>query len=99
MPLVKVKTYFAGPACAGQGGHARAAQGEPYRPLMVKQSKTDGRNVAWPHHHAAQGRRHKQHYRLVDFRRDKDGISARVERLEYDPNRSAHLALLLYVRR
>ena len=39
---------------------------------------------------------HKQHYRIVDFRRNKDGIAAKVERLEYDPNRSAHLALLLY---
>jgi len=39
---------------------------------------------------------HKQHYRLVDFRRNKDGIAAKVERLEYDPNRSAHLALLCY---
>src|SRR5690606_40120839 len=43
-----------------------------------------------------QGGGHKQRYRLVDFKRDKDGIPARVERLEYDPNRSAHLALLLY---
>ena len=39
---------------------------------------------------------HKQHYRLVDFKRDKDGIPATVERLEYDPNRSANLALLCY---
>jgi large subunit ribosomal protein L2 len=39
---------------------------------------------------------HKHHYRIVDFRRDKDGIQATVERLDYDPNRSAHLALLLY---
>ena len=39
---------------------------------------------------------HKQHYRLVDFKRNKDGIAAKVERIEYDPNRSAHLALLLY---
>jgi large subunit ribosomal protein L2 len=43
-----------------------------------------------------QGGGHKQRYRLVDFKRDKDGIPGRVERLEYDPNRSAHLALVLY---
>jgi ribosomal protein L2 len=43
-----------------------------------------------------QGGGHKRHYRIVDFRRNKDGIGAKVERLEYDPNRSAHLALLLY---
>ncbi|OHC12192.1 MAG: 50S ribosomal protein L2, partial [Pseudomonadales bacterium GWC1_66_9] len=39
---------------------------------------------------------HKQHYRLVDFRRSKDGIPAVVERIEYDPNRTAHIALLKY---
>jgi large subunit ribosomal protein L2 len=43
-----------------------------------------------------QGGGHKQRYRIVDFRRDKDGVPGRVERLEYDPNRSAHLALVLY---
>ncbi|MGH8272231.1 MAG: 50S ribosomal protein L2, partial [Gammaproteobacteria bacterium] len=43
-----------------------------------------------------QGGGHKRRYRAVDFRRDKDGVPARVERLEYDPNRSARLALLLY---
>jgi large subunit ribosomal protein L2 len=40
---------------------------------------------------------HKQHYRMIDFKRDKDGIKGRVERIEYDPNRSAHIALVLYV--
>ncbi|RLM48813.1 50S ribosomal protein L2, partial [Halobellus sp. Atlit-31R] len=39
---------------------------------------------------------HKQHYRLVDFKRQKDGIPAKVERIEYDPNRTAHIALLCY---
>jgi large subunit ribosomal protein L2 len=43
-----------------------------------------------------QGGGHKHHYRIVDFKRDKDGIPGKVERLEYDPNRSAHLALVLY---
>jgi large subunit ribosomal protein L2 len=43
-----------------------------------------------------QGGGHKQRYRIVDFKRDKDGIPARVERLEYDPNRSAHIALVKY---
>jgi large subunit ribosomal protein L2 len=43
-----------------------------------------------------QGGGHKQHYRRIDFKRNKDGIPARVERIEYDPNRSAHLALLCY---
>jgi len=43
-----------------------------------------------------QGGGHKRHYRIVDFRRNKDGIVAKVERLEYDPNRSAHIALVCY---
>ncbi|MCS3903195.1 large subunit ribosomal protein L2 [Methylohalomonas lacus] len=71
-------------------------KGEPYAPLLEKQNKTAGRN--------SQGRitvRHrgggaKQSYRLIDFKRDKDGIKATVERIEYDPNRSAHIALLKY---
>src|SRR5436189_3842459 len=63
---------------------------------MVKQSKTDGRNVHGRITVRHKGGGHKQHYRLVDFRRDKDGIAAKVERLEYDPNRSANLALLCY---
>jgi large subunit ribosomal protein L2 len=71
-------------------------KGRPVDALVEKQSKTAGRNnnghITTRHH----GGGHKQHYRLVDFRRDKDGIAARVERIEYDPNRSAHLALLCY---
>ena len=43
-----------------------------------------------------QGGGHKQHYRIVDFKRNKDGIPAKVERLEYDPNRTANIALLCY---
>jgi len=43
-----------------------------------------------------QGGGHRQHYRLIDFKRNKDGVPGRVERIEYDPNRSAHIALVLY---
>jgi large subunit ribosomal protein L2 len=71
-------------------------KGGPYAPLIVQQSKTNGRNNQGRITMRHKGGGHKQHYRLVDFRRDKDGIAARVERLEYDPNRSAVLALLLY---
>jgi large subunit ribosomal protein L2 len=71
-------------------------KGEPHWPLVERQTKNSGRNnfgrVTMRH----QGGGHKQHYRVIDFRRDKDGIQAKVERLDYDPNRSAHLALLLY---
>ena len=71
-------------------------KGSPYAPLLVKKSKTGGRNSAGRITTRHRGGGHKQHYRIVDFRRDKTGIPSRVERLEYDPNRSANLALLLY---
>jgi large subunit ribosomal protein L2 len=71
-------------------------KGEPYGPLLAKKNRTGARNNAGRITMRHQGGGHKQRYRLVDFKRDKDGIPARVERLEYDPNRSAHLALLLY---
>jgi large subunit ribosomal protein L2 len=71
-------------------------KGEPYGPLLAKKMRTGGRNSAGRITVRHQGGGHKQRYRMVDFRRNKDGIPARVERLEYDPNRSAHLALLLY---
>ena len=72
-------------------------KGAPHAALTEAQHKTGGRN----HHgrittrHIGGG--HKQHYRLIDFKRDKEGIPARVERVEYDPNRTAHIALLCYV--
>ena len=71
-------------------------KGAPYKPLLEKQTKTGGRNNRGRISIRHQGGGHKQHYRLIDFKRDKDNIPARVERLEYDPNRSAHIALLLY---
>ncbi len=71
-------------------------KGEPYGPLLAKKNRSGGRNNMGRITTRHQGGGHKQRYRLVDFKRDKDGIPARVERLEYDPNRSAHLALVLY---
>ena len=97
MPLLKVK-----PTSPGRRGVVRVVtpelhKGGPYKPLIEPQDKTGGRN-----HHGRITTRHRgggsrQHYRLIDFKRDKDGISAKVERVEYDPNRTAHIALLLYI--
>jgi large subunit ribosomal protein L2 len=64
--------------------------------LLVSQSQNSGRNNAGRITTRHKGGGHKHHYRIVDFKRDKDGVPAKVERLEYDPNRSASLALLLY---
>jgi large subunit ribosomal protein L2 len=71
-------------------------KGKPYSPLVTTKSKTGGRNNSGRITVRHQGGGHKQRYRLVDFKRDKDGIPGVVERLEYDPNRSAHLALIKY---
>ena len=71
-------------------------KGKPHSPLVTTKSKTGGRNNSGRITVRHQGGGHKQRYRLVDFKRDKDGIPGIVERLEYDPNRSAHLALIKY---
>ena len=71
-------------------------KGDPYGPLLRSKSRKGGRNNQGRITVRHQGGGHKQRYRVVDFKRDKDGVPGRVERLEYDPNRSAHLALVLY---
>ena len=71
-------------------------KGAPHAPLLEKQSRTGGRNNMGRITTRHRGGGHKQHYRIVDFKRDKEGIPARVERIEYDPNRTAHIALLCY---
>ena len=96
MPLVKVKPTSPGRRAVVKLVNPDLHKGGPYARLVEKQSKKAGRNVNGHITMRHQGGGHKQHYRIVDFRRNKDGISARVERLEYDPNRSANLALLCY---
>lgn len=96
MALVKVK-----PTSPGRRGVVKVVtpdlhKGKPHAPLLESQSKNAGRNNNGRITTRHQGGGHKQHYRIVDFRRNKDGIPAKVERLEYDPNRSAHIALLCY---
>lgn len=71
-------------------------KGDPYKPLLEKKSKSGGRNNNGRITTRHIGGGHKQHYRIIDFKRNKDGIPAKVERLEYDPNRTAHIALVLY---
>ncbi len=71
-------------------------KGDPYAPLLEKKSKSGGRNNTGRITTRHIGGGHKQHYRIIDFKRNKDGIPAKVERLEYDPNRSAYIALVLY---
>ncbi|MEC7912356.1 MAG: 50S ribosomal protein L2 [Pseudomonadota bacterium] len=72
-------------------------KGKPLKSLIEKKSKKGGRNNHGRITVRHQGGGHKQHYRIVDFKRNKLDVPAVVERIEYDPNRSAHLALLKYV--
>jgi large subunit ribosomal protein L2 len=71
-------------------------KGDPYAPLVEKKSKSGGRNNTGRITTRHVGGGHKQNYRVVDFHRDKDGIPAIVERVEYDPNRTAYIALVCY---
>src|SRR3954447_25329077 len=97
MALVKMK-----PTSPGRRGMVKVVnpdlyKGRPFAALVEKKSKTAGRNNNGHITTRHIGGGHKQHYRLIDFKRDKVGIPARVERIEYDPNRTAHIALLCYV--
>ena len=76
---------------------AEITRSTPEKSLLRPLSKTGGRNNQGRITTRHIGGGHKQHYRLIDFKRDKEGIPARVERIEYDPNRTAHIALLCYV--
>ena len=96
MPLVKVKPTSPGRRALVKVTNPNLHKGAPHAPLLAKQLKTNGRNNAGRITMRHKGGGHKQHYRMIDFKRDKDGIPAKIERLEYDPNRSANLALLLY---
>ncbi len=97
MPLQKVKPTSAGRRALVKVVNPNLHKGRPVDALTESQKRGSGRNNNGHITMRHKGGGHKQHYRIVDFRRNKDGIAAKVERLEYDPNRSAHLALLLYV--
>jgi large subunit ribosomal protein L2 len=96
MAIVKSKPTSAGRRFAVRVATPGLHKGAPYEPLLAKKSKSGGRNNAGRITVRHQGGGHKQRYRIVDFKRSKTGIPAEVERLEYDPNRSAHIALLKY---
>ena len=96
MALVKIKPTSNGRRAVVKVVNPNLHKGKPLASLVEKQSRRAGRNNSGRITVRHQGGGHKQQYRIVDFRRDKDGIPAKVERLEYDPNRSANLALLCY---
>jgi large subunit ribosomal protein L2 len=96
MALVKVKPTSPGRRALVKVVNPDLHKGKPHAPLLESQSKRAGRNHKGHITMRHQGGGHKQQYRIVDFKRAKDGIVGKVERLEYDPNRSANLALLCY---
>ncbi|HEX9585512.1 MAG TPA: 50S ribosomal protein L2 [Gammaproteobacteria bacterium] len=96
MALIKTKPTSAGRRFVVKTKTAGLYKGEPYEQLLEKKSRNGGRNNAGRITTRHRGGGHKKRYRIIDFRRDKDGVPGRVERIEYDPNRSAHIALVLY---
>ena len=96
MALMKAKPTSPGRRFVVKVVNPDLHKGAPHAPLLDKKSKSGGRNNNGRITVRHVGGGHKQHYRIIDFKRNKDGIPAKVERLEYDPNRSANIALVLY---
>jgi len=96
MPLQTLKPTSPGRRFTVKVNSPYLHKGEPHAPLLAPLSKSGGRNNKGRITTRHRGGGHKRHYRLIDFKRDKDSIQGTVERLEYDPNRSAHIALVLY---
>ena len=96
MAVVKVKPTSPGRRGVVKVVHKHLHKGKPEASLLEPQKQNAGRNNNGHITVRHKGGGHKHHYRVVDFRRNKDGIVAKVERIEYDPNRSANIALLCY---
>ncbi|MCU7935861.1 MAG: 50S ribosomal protein L2 [Candidatus Thiodiazotropha sp. (ex Dulcina madagascariensis)] len=96
MAVVKSKPTSAGRRFVVKVVNAELHKGQPYGPLLAKKSKSGGRNNNGRITTRHRGGGHKQRYRIIDFKRNKEGVPATVERLEYDPNRTARIALIRY---
>jgi large subunit ribosomal protein L2 len=96
MPIVRAKPTSPGRRFVEKVVHPHLYKGRPFAALLESKSKTGGRNNNGRITTRHIGGGHKQHYRIIDFKRTKDNIPAIVERIEYDPNRTAHIALLKY---
>jgi len=96
MAVIKVKPTSPGRRAVVKVVHKHLHKGAPEASLLEPQKQQSGRNNNGHITMRHKGGGHKHHYRVVDFKRNKDGIAAKVERIEYDPNRTAHIALLCY---
>lgn len=94
--VVKLKPTSPGQRFVVKVNKSHLYKGRPYAPLTTSKTKNGGRNNYGRITVRHQGGGHKQLYRIVDFKRIKDGIPGKVERIEYDPNRTAYIALILY---
>jgi large subunit ribosomal protein L2 len=96
MALIAAKPTSPGRRFVVKVSHPHLHKGEPFSPLVKGKRSTGGRNNAGRMTSRHMGGGHKQLYRQIDFKRTKDGIPATVEHIEYDPNRTSHIALILY---
>lgn len=96
MTIVKAKPTSPGRRFLVKVVNPELHKGQPHAPLVVIKKKTSGRNCHGRITSWQKGGGHKQRYRMIDWKRSKDGVPGKVERLEYDPNRSANIALILY---
>ena len=96
MALIKTKPTSPGRRFVVKADRSHLHKGGPVAALTSSQKRTGARNNQGRLTTRHKGGGHKHRYRVVDFRRDKDGVPGKVERLEYDPNRNAHVALVLY---
>lgn len=96
MALIKAKPTSPGRRFVISVKNPELHTGDPYQPLCESKKRLSARNNMGRITVRRRGGGHKKAYRIIDFKRDKDAVEAKVERLEYDPNRSAHIALLLY---
>ena len=96
MAVVKAKPTSAGRRFVVQVTSPDLHKGGPHKPLLCDKKRSGGRNNAGRITTRHRGGGHKKRFRVIDFKRNKDDIPARVERIEYDPNRSANIALLKY---
>src|SRR5690348_17384495 len=96
MPIRRYKPTSAGRRLMPVSTLAKATKSEPEKSLLAPLSKKGGRNTNGRITTRHQGGGHKRRYRVIDFKRVKDGVPARVAAIEYDPNRSARIALLHY---
>ena len=96
MAIVNTKPTSPGRRFVSKVVNDELYKGRPHAALVAKKTKTGGRNSQGRITVRHRGGGHKQQYRVIDFKRDIDSIPAVVERIEYDPNRSAHIALIVY---